>query len=283
MRYFPHIFTMWILICGLGIRDGLLAQPPAKKDAEIAPFPQVKAPPVAKFPGLGVVFVADGSGEGEDTSNSLRDIFWKLQSPFGLDVTHWSLGEGARRDHNDVERHAEAAGHLAFKVMAFRKANPHAKAILIGHSSGTHVILLAASMLPPKTVDRIILTGASVSYNFDLRPALSASKGGIDSFWSPDDGLLLWVEDEIGTADRKRKTPCAGRVGFAQIPPQVSGWNLYRNLRQYKWDPFANRFNNKCGSHFGWTQIRFLQCYVVPMLDRLEVMLPPQKVPSADK
>ena len=71
--------------------------------------------------------------------------------------------------------------------MAFHDANPERPVFLLSHSSGAAVILAAAESLPPDAVDGIVLLTPVVSPRFDLRIAVQASAGGIDSFYSARD------------------------------------------------------------------------------------------------
>jgi pimeloyl-ACP methyl ester carboxylesterase len=276
MRCLRHAFTLFTLACLCG-GAAVLAQGPGN-GVDVAPVPRTAAPPPAKvlpppFPGVGVIFIANGSGGGNELSEGMRESLRVEKLPFGIDTTRWTLGEGVLPDHRDSERRAEAAAHMAHKIMCFRHANPHARIILMGHSSGTHVVLLAAEMLPPKSIDRIILLATSASHVYDLRGAIRATRSGLDNFFSPDDQVLAWAEDMVGTAERKRNTPIAGRVGFSQIPPQWPEANLYCLLRQYKWDAFDHRYNTG-GGHYGWCRPLFLRPYVVPLLMTTEAPLP---------
>ncbi len=273
MRHFW--FSLGILLLGGWLALDQPAAAQDKKDKKEPPKDK-KVPPPPKFTGAGVVFVANGSGDTEHLSEGLREALLDTRTPYATDTIRWSLGLGAARDHRNVERHAEAAGCMVNKVLAFRKANPDRKVVLIGHSSGTHVVLLAAEMLAEKSIDRIILLGSSVACTYDLRGALRAAKSGIDAFWSPEDGMLDYVADLVGTADRKMGVQAAGRVGFASLPPKTPDAKLYGNLRQYKWDYDQARYTPG-GKHYGWVHPRFLCRHILPLFMTFEVPAEPAK------
>src|SRR5262249_6928324 len=155
-------------------------------------------------------------------------------------------------DHDAVERHAQAAAYLAEQICIFRKAYPDRLVIVIGHSAGTHIVLLATQLLPDQSVDRIFLLAPSVACTYDLRKALRCSKTGIESFWSPEDGVLELAVDYIGTADRQKGVQAAGRVGFSKLPPGTPECELYGGLRQYKWYPDLAEIYGHQGGHYGW-------------------------------
>src|SRR5262245_28132283 len=200
----PGLLLMFVLcgggalVCAFAVRADL----PTAKDAKHC------APP--PFCGIGIAFVANGSGGDADLTEGLNEALRGARLPFAVDTTVWTLGLGAARDHVATERHVDAGALMAGKVACFRKAYPDRIVILIGHSAGTDVILRAAECLPENTVHRIILLAPSVSSCYDLRAALRSSRSGIDSYWSTEDGVLALAEDMLGTADGQHG-PTAGR------------------------------------------------------------------------
>jgi hypothetical protein len=121
-------------------------------------------------------------------------------------------------------------------------------------------------LLPPNSIDRIVLLSPSVCTGHDLRPALEASREGIDLFRSDEDRWVLGLGMRIvGTTDGDCRE-AAGRVGFKPIVHNPTDAALYAKLRQHSWDPNVKWTGNNCG-HFGNLEPEFLRAYVLPLLD----------------
>jgi pimeloyl-ACP methyl ester carboxylesterase len=155
---------------------------------------------------------------------------------------------------------------LARQVRNLRERRPDLPIYLVGHSAGCAIVLAAGDGLSPDSVERIILLAPSVSTRYDLRPALSCSRQGIDAFTSRSDwwvlGFGMWIS---GTTDR-RWAPAAGRVGFQQVGTDPRDEALYARLHQHPWDPsWASTGHN--GGHYGSFEDAFLRVYVLPLLN----------------
>src|SRR5262249_45143874 len=143
-------------------------------------------------------------------------------------------------------------------ILGQKAACPAAPIFVVTHSAGAAVLLSAAECLPPGTIDRVIMLAPAVSPGCDVRPALAASRCGVDVFYSPTDlvsrGLAL-----TGCADGWHVFS-AGANGFT--PPCGCP---DPNLRQhgYCWEMART---GHLGGHYGWTKIGFLREYVVPLL-----------------
>jgi len=258
----------WAVIMGCAVTGaiacmaGASGQPPTDK-LRTTTVRNAPAPP--PFCGIGVVFVANGAGGEPTLTENLTEALRAARMPLAVDTTHWSLNRGSIVDHTSSRRHVEAGAWMAAKVQAFRKAYPDRLVILMGHSSGTDVVLRAAEMLPENSVDRIVLLAPSVACNFDLRQALRSTRGGIDVYWSSEDGVLELAMDYVGTADGQKGVACAGRVGFAVPPRTCPDAALYCKLHQYRWNDRLQRYGH-FGGHYGWVRTRFLQQVIVPSL-----------------
>ena len=233
----------------LGAWLGLLS-PAAAQFIHIggAPGPQV-APAVRT-----VVFVADGSGGNPALSDAVSVLAAESPVRFEVRYVEWCQTLVSLQDHQDLAGQRTAAARLAREVQALRQCCPACRIIFLGHSTGTHVLLQAACLLPPQSLDRIVLLSSSVSCTYDLRPALQASRHGVDTFYSTDDDVLAMLEDSVGPADRAN-VPIAGRVGFC-VPPGCTG------LRQYRWTMMLP--GN--GGHNTWLHPTNLRRFVLPLL-----------------
>jgi len=238
----------------MGCATTLQSQEPLRVAA--APPPTVSA----------VVFVANGAGDSRTASQNLADVVACTRSPLQIQTVHWTTGH--RRivaDQVDQCNHLAQGRRLAEEVIAYRKANPDRRICLVGQSAGSAVILSAAELLPPDSIDRIVLLSPSVSTGRDLRPALAASREGIDHFYSKRDRWVLGLGMRIvGTTEGGRLA--AGRVGFRPILCDSTDAALYARLRQYPWDRSVAWTGNR-GRHFGNMEHQFLCTYVLPMLD----------------
>ena len=170
-------------------------------------------------------------------------------------------------DHVDHCNHLEEGRCLAAQIVAVKQHCPERAVYLIGHSSGSAVVLATAEALPPCSLERIVLLAPAVSNEYDLRPALRTSRQGIDVFTSRRDlGALALATGVVGTADR-RHTAAAGRVGFCPLLRCPGDERLYAKLRIHPWDRTVAWTGNH-GSHYGTLGQGYLRAYILPLLTR---------------
>jgi pimeloyl-ACP methyl ester carboxylesterase len=230
------------------------------------PRPEIyrAASPLSRPP-LGVVFVANGAGDVRALTQNLTHVMVEACVPLQIETVPWSHGQGRYiADQVDHANHRSQGSRLAVQVATYRQTCPDRRIYLIGHSAGCAVLLAAAESLPPGSVDRIILLSPSVCQSYDLRPALSTARSGIDVFYSSQDRLMLGLGVKIlGTAERACRT-AAGKEGFTPViacPPDAA---LYSKLRQHPWD-HSVEWSGHGGGHFGNTRSGFLRAYVLPL------------------
>src|SRR5262249_28863134 len=183
-----------------------------------------------------------------------------------IETCLWSHGHWRYLiDHTDHANHREQGHLLASQVAAYRQAYPGRRVYLVGHSAGSAVVLGAAEMLPPDSVERVILLAPSVCVTSDLRPALRAARQGIDVFHSSRDSVILGLGMKlVGTADHGCRT-AAGQCGFTPVVAGPADAALYGRLRQHPWDP-AVAWSGNGGGHYGSNQVGFLKAYVLPLM-----------------
>jgi pimeloyl-ACP methyl ester carboxylesterase len=220
----------------------------------------------ATRPPVGVVFVANGSGDFRTVTAHLERVVTEASVPLQIETFVWSLGYGRYvADHVCHANHQAQARQLACQVAAYRQAYPGHRVYLIGHSTGCAIVLMAAEQLPPGSIDRIIVLAPSVCETYDLRPALRTARDGIDAFYSNEDRWTLGLGMRIvGTAERGCRT-AAGQYGFTPVIACPADAELYRKLRQHPWDPVV-AWSGHDGGHFGSNQAGFLRAYVLPLL-----------------
>jgi pimeloyl-ACP methyl ester carboxylesterase len=185
----------------------------------------------------GVVFVVGGIG-GLDPLNLWAPLMLPHAGvPHELRNFPWTHGKGRLlRDLQDRSHLLEKASELAGAIREIKAADPNRPVYLLGHSAGAALSLAAAEQLPPGTLERIVLLAVAISPDYDLRPALRATRGEIVSFNSwLDLTHLAWGTSLFGTADRVYG-PAAGLCGF-RLPADLDdeGRSLYGRLVQVPW------------------------------------------------
>lgn len=214
----------------------------------------------------GLVYVANSSGDFRTTTAALVRAAAEEGTPLCVETFVWTHGFGRYvLDHVDHDNLCAQGRRLAETVLAARQGCPGRPVYLVGHSAGCAVVLYAAELLPPDTFERIILLAPTVSPGYDLRPALTASRQGVDAFVSRRDvftgGLAMRV---VGTADRQW-APAAGQVGFCPVLTRPGDERLYGKLRQHDWDPCV-QWTGNLGLHFGWNRVEYTRAYLLPLL-----------------
>ena len=222
--------------------------------------------PPPGVPTAGVIYIANGAGDYRGLSENMSTLVARSGAPYEVETFVWS--HGSRRvfaDQTDHENHLTEGGRLAAEITARRQCHSGQRVALVSHSSGSAVVLAAAERLPPDSLDRIVLLAPSVCKDYDLRPALRASRRGIDVFYSQWDWAVLGIGIGIvGTADRECRS-AAGRYSFTPITDTPADCALYRRLHQYPWEPGA-KWTGNYGGHYGSIEPEFLREYVLPRL-----------------
>jgi pimeloyl-ACP methyl ester carboxylesterase len=213
-----------------------------------------------------VVLVANSSGDFRTTSAALCRAVEETGAPLSVETFVWTLGFGRYVLDHVVHANQQYQGRLlAARVLEYRRCCPGLAVHLMGHSAGAAVVLAAAELLPPGSVDRIVLLAPSVSCGYDLRPALRCAREGIDSYYSPRDVFTLGLAMAlVGTADRRWEA-AAGRVGFCPIVEGAQDAALYAKLRQHGWSPSVEWTGHR-GLHFGGNHVDFTSYYLLPLL-----------------
>jgi pimeloyl-ACP methyl ester carboxylesterase len=211
------------------------------------------------------MLVLDGAGDFEATTTAFQEAVRADGAPLWIDAVHWSHGYGRILADQIDQDHICCAGQaLAARITAYHQKYPRLPIHLVGHSAGSAVVLAAAAVLPPNSVDHIVLLAPSVSADYDVRPALRCACGGVDVFYSQRDVAYLGLGTGIfGTTDR-RWTPAAGRVGFRVAATSAEDAALLARLRQHPWNASVVWTGNE-GGHYGSHHVCYLRAYVLPL------------------
>jgi pimeloyl-ACP methyl ester carboxylesterase len=213
-----------------------------------------------------VVLVIDGAGGYPGAYRALSNAVAQQRLALQVESVVWGHGPGRFVADQVDTAYARAAGQqLAQEVRQLIQQAPDKPVYLVAHSAGTLVALSAAELLPPDTLERIVLLAPSVSRNYDVRPALASARRGIDVFCSRRDWFYLGLGIALlGTADGHREA-AAGRTGFATPPPCTVDAALFARLHQHPWEPEAASLGND-GGHADTYKEGYLRAQLIPLL-----------------
>lgn len=244
--------------------------------------PQFPGPAATAEDCSGLVMVADGVGGLELCGTALRYVLGSIGSNLAVSVVPW--GHGFGRWHADLTRVAnrDAWAHaMAVAANRFRAKHPDRPVYLIAKSGGSGAVIKALELVPPGSIDRVVLLAPALSPNYDLTAALRGVRRELFVFWSPLDIVVLGAGTRIfGTIDRIRSVS-AGMVGFrtpqsGRLLPvadsesssetdEDSSRQGYAKLRQVRWRPAMIR-TGYFGGHIGPDSPAFLRMYIAPLL-----------------
>jgi pimeloyl-ACP methyl ester carboxylesterase len=182
-----------------------------------------------------VVYLVGGIGRMILLSPSARFAFPLAGVDYELRDYHWQHENGGQlRDLQDEPHLLRKSADLANEIRELREREPNRRVYLIGHSAGSAVVVHAAELLPPGSIERIILLSPALSPTYDLTKALRATKRQIVAFNSRYDPALHCTS-LFGTADRVYCTS-AGVKGFTQ-PAYLddAAKHSYERLVQIPW------------------------------------------------
>jgi len=161
-------------------------------------------------------------------------------------------------------RQRAAARRIADRVRKLRADSPGEPVVLVGHSAGTGLVVMALEDLPPDLqVDEVTLLAPALSRNYDLTRALRRVRGRADVFYSERDTLVLAVGTFLfGTVDGVHGE-AAGHSGF--VKPPGSSDRAYAKVSVH---PYSNdrRLYGDDGGHKGILTPGVAAALVAPLL-----------------
>jgi hypothetical protein len=215
----------------------------------------------------GTVFVVGGIGGWDPTGRNAKLVFPAAGVRHRVHDFIWTHGLGQSfRDLMDTAHLAKKAEELAALILQTREAAPDRPIYLIAKSGGVGLALLATERLPPNTLERAILLSAAVKPDYDLCPALRATRRELVSYYSNRDRLVLgWGTRTFGTADREYCAG-AGKVGF-RYPADLDdeGKALYQRVVQVPWRP-SMLLQGYLGGHSRNSYPLFVYTHIAPWL-----------------
>ncbi len=210
----------------------------------------------------GLVFVLCGI-EGRSL---LNEAICKGLDEGGIDyairLEDWTAPLGPLFNLRNESGNRKKAEGIARQIVQYRYDYPGRPVVLLGQSGGAAIAAWTAEVLPAgKDVEGIVMLVPSLSRGYMLDWALKKSKGGIVSFYSQQDWLLLGTTIS-GTMDG-RFTVSAGRAGF-EIP-KASDPIIYEKLNQIVWDESV-AWSGYTGGHFSSGAHVFIAEFVAPVV-----------------
>jgi pimeloyl-ACP methyl ester carboxylesterase len=214
-------------------------------------------------PARATLFLAEGAGDTTGCSESLAATLARGEWPADLVRFGWSHGPcQTYLDQVDTPHARRQAAALADLIAEHVRAGK-GPVVLVGYSAGTAVVVFAAELLPPGTVDRIVLLAPSMSASYDLGPAAIATKKGVDVFASRRDCWALGIGVRLaGGADELRSRLAAGRLGYFSARGECE---CGPGVRQYFWRHELRHLGHD-GGHYGCFAPAHLQEAVLPVI-----------------
>lgn len=214
-----------------------------------------------------LVWVVDGAGDLKGCSKALAHANAVAGNPVELAVFPWSHGyRRLLRDQIDGGHARRQGARLGEAIWEQRQRQPDRRMVLVAHSAGCAVALGAGDVLPPDSLDRILLLAPSVSAGYDLRPTLLSAREGVDVFCSKRDWVALgFVVRVVGTTDNFWSGTAAGRWGFRQAQQAAQDPLIARRLRQHFWSPEV-AWTGHHGGHHGMHAPGFIHTFLMPLI-----------------
>lgn len=201
------------------------------------------------------VNIARGLDDG-GVDHGIEIFDWGTAVPFGMLI-----------NLTDQDRNCRVAKALDDRILEYQDRHPGRPVQLVGHSGGAGIAIMAVEQLPrERQIASMVLLGAAVSPQHDLRQALRRTDHGIYNYFSDRDiGLLKVGTSLFGTMDR-RFGASAGALGFVRPRFLREADNaLYDKLHQIRWRPVM-RVHGNAGGHADWTNRRFVRRYLAPVI-----------------
>ncbi|MBX9680414.1 MAG: alpha/beta hydrolase [Gemmataceae bacterium] len=214
-----------------------------------------------------ILFVADGAGNFQSCSRTLRAAISEKQLPIEVRTFEWSHGYlRVLADQLGYQHAREQGKRLAAEMEATRREQPNAHIHVLAHSAGSTVLLSALEHVSPGTVEHAFLLAPSCSSEYHLRPALRNVGKALHLHCSEHDFWHLGLAIKfVGTTDRMFLTPAAGRIGFTFHPESGEDQLLAAKLVQRRW-MLSDFLLKNDGGHYGAYHSPYVDQTIFPYL-----------------
>ena len=155
----------------------------------------------------------------------------------------------------------QAAVLEAERLHQYMLTHPSAPVTLIGYSDGAQFAAWVAEALPADAppLSRVILLSASMSPDYDLRPAMNRTQHGAAAYWSPREQTPVFLLGIIGILDGSAPPP-AGTAGFTLTDER---------LVQLMWTPDMAEQYDQNGEHPDYIfKPAWITAYIAPWVPR---------------
>ena len=201
------------------------------------------------------------------TPYNTRLISLLKETSTAVEYYDWTKGVPLfmRRGLSRDSRNSAAVREIAMKIESYQDRYPGRPVYVVGLCAGAGLACEALTRLSDgRRIESAILLGPALSADYDLAPALKATRRGIDSFHSPlDIPVLMALTTFVGTIDG-RHMPAAGAIGFLRRTHEKA------KLRQHIYNP-KMLMQGHLGGHFGWTATKFVGRNVVPIIHQPQI------------
>jgi pimeloyl-ACP methyl ester carboxylesterase len=187
-----------------------------------------------------------------------------------FEIFDWTTGHPSYMLYHACawNRNQNVAAILAEHIVTLQTQQPDRPIILVGHSGGGAMAIVALEQLPPGfRVHQAILLAPDIAPTHPLAASLDRTIQGIDVFHSKLDCFILGAATaSVGTIDRVW-TPAAGMIGFhtPSYADEASASLYSTKLRQHGYEVAMSRTGH-FGGHFTCTLPEFVNRYVSPVL-----------------
>ena len=161
-------------------------------------------------------------------------------------------------NETDVSGNRAWGRTMAQEIQAYQRQHPGRPVYMIGHSGGGAICVFTAESLAragARPIDGLVLLDASLSADYDLRPALGQCRKGIINFYNfRDVGALKFGTAIFGNLDGGHGDS-AGQTGFKTDLPKLSQVRVT-----------ADMLCPREGEHFAGTCAAFASRQIAPWI-----------------
>ncbi|HWL94118.1 MAG TPA: hypothetical protein VNT79_11345, partial [Phycisphaerae bacterium] len=198
------LWVTGLAMAGCGGRQSIVREGPAVEPAAASTAAPAYRGTLVMIPGI------TGDAEG---LMPVRDGLCDAGCGMNIEIVAWESSRHPIRNLTDLKANTARARRIADRLTRLYREHPGKPLVLLGNSGGGGLAVLAMEMLPKDVIiDRLILTAAAVSNDYDLAKA-SAHCGSIVNIFSRSDVIVGLGTSLFGTIDRK-KMRSAGYCGF---------------------------------------------------------------------
>ncbi|MHC5109785.1 MAG: hypothetical protein ACYTHJ_07905 [Planctomycetota bacterium] len=171
---------------------------------------------------MNLIIFVDGAGNLGHGGQNLEKALAGTADSTRVEQFTWTTSFNPLIDQLNVGAAKRRSMELATRIRRFREESPDGQVNVVSFSAGTGVAVWACEQLDEySSVDKLILLGSSLSYDYDMSRAARNVNREIVVYHSSRDAILQAVR-WIGTIDGRRGVNAAGLVGVS-VPNELAG------------------------------------------------------------